>query len=71
MFNRFDRVAEAGVRGEAALGLGLPLTQQFLEAHGGAVELHSETTHVNQGRRGITSIVKKGNAKSGALSRLE
>src|SRR5579884_3571116 len=35
VFNRFDRVAEAGVRGEAALGLGLPLTQQFIEAHGG------------------------------------
>jgi signal transduction histidine kinase len=43
VFNRFDRVAEAGVRGEAALGLGLPLTQQFIEAHGGTVELESET----------------------------
>ncbi|MFL6726200.1 MAG: ATP-binding protein [Sphingomicrobium sp.] len=42
VFNRFDRVAEAGVRGEAALGLGLPLTQQFIEAHGGAVELDSK-----------------------------
>jgi signal transduction histidine kinase len=42
VFNRFDRVAEAGVRGEAALGLGLPLTQQFIEAHGGTVELESE-----------------------------
>jgi signal transduction histidine kinase len=42
VFNRFDRVAEAGVRGEAALGLGLPLTQQFVEAHGGSVELHSK-----------------------------
>jgi signal transduction histidine kinase len=42
VFNRFDRVAEAGVRGEAALGLGLPLTQQFIEAHGGSVELQSE-----------------------------
>jgi signal transduction histidine kinase len=41
VFNRFDRVAEAGVRGEAALGLGLPLTQQFVEAHGGTVELES------------------------------
>ena len=41
VFNRFDRVAEAGVRGEAALGLGLPLTQQFVEAHGGTVELDS------------------------------
>ncbi|MES2326630.1 MAG: ATP-binding protein [Pseudomonadota bacterium] len=42
VFDRFDRVAEAGVRGEAALGLGLPLTQQFIEAHGGTVELQSE-----------------------------
>jgi signal transduction histidine kinase len=41
VFNRFDRVTEAGVRGEAALGLGLPLTQQFIEAHGGTVELDS------------------------------
>jgi signal transduction histidine kinase len=42
VFNRFDRVVEAAVRGEAALGLGLPLTQQFIEAHGGMVELESE-----------------------------
>ena len=41
VFNRFDRVTEAGVRGEAALGLGLPLTRQFIEAHGGSVELES------------------------------
>jgi signal transduction histidine kinase len=42
VFNRFDRVAEAGVRGEAALGLGLPLTRQFIEAHGGTAELVSK-----------------------------
>jgi signal transduction histidine kinase len=42
VFDRFDRVSEAGVRGEAALGLGLPLTQQFVEAHGGSVHLESE-----------------------------
>lgn len=42
VFNRFDRVTEAGVRGEAALGLGLPLTRQFIEAHGGSVELESK-----------------------------
>jgi signal transduction histidine kinase len=29
------------VRGHAALGLGLPLTRQFIEAHGGTVELSS------------------------------
>ena len=42
VFNRFDRVVEPGVRGEAALGLGLPLTRQFIEAHGGTVELGSK-----------------------------
>ena len=41
VFNRFDRVAEPGVGSEAALGLGLPLTRQFIEAHGGTVELES------------------------------
>jgi signal transduction histidine kinase len=42
VFNRFHRIDEAGVRGEAALGLGLPLTRQFVEAHGGHVELKSK-----------------------------
>jgi signal transduction histidine kinase/PAS domain-containing protein len=42
VFNRFDRVVEPGVRGEPALGLGLPLTRQFIEAHGGTVELESK-----------------------------
>ena len=42
VFDRFARVEEAGVRGEAALGLGLPLTRQFIEAHGGVVELDSK-----------------------------
>ncbi|HVM37281.1 MAG TPA: ATP-binding protein [Sphingomicrobium sp.] len=42
VFDRFDRIVEAGVRGEAALGLGLPLTRQFIEAHGGTVEIQSE-----------------------------
>ncbi|MEO5774276.1 MAG: PAS-domain containing protein [Sphingomicrobium sp.] len=42
VFDRFHRVGEAAVSGEAALGLGLPLTRQFVEAHGGRVELESE-----------------------------
>lgn len=42
VFDRFDRVAEPGFSGEAALGLGLPLTRQFIEAHGGTVTLESE-----------------------------
>ena len=40
VFTRFHRVGGAE-RGEAALGLGLPLTRQFVEAHGGKVELES------------------------------
>jgi signal transduction histidine kinase len=42
VFDRFHRANEAGFRGEAALGLGLPLTRQFIEAHGGTVELESK-----------------------------
>jgi signal transduction histidine kinase len=38
VFARFHR---SGARGEAALGLGLPLTRQFIEAHGGTVKLES------------------------------
>ena len=41
VFNRFDRVTTDPSRGEAALGLGLPLTRQFVEAHGGKVDLVS------------------------------
>ena len=41
VFNRFDRVSAEPSRGEAALGLGLPLTRQFIEAHGGKVDLVS------------------------------
>jgi signal transduction histidine kinase len=39
VFARFHRSGAA--RGEAALGLGLPLTRQFVEAHGGTVALES------------------------------
>ncbi len=40
----FDRFAQPGVTrgGERALGLGLPLAKQFVEAHGGTIELVSE-----------------------------
>jgi signal transduction histidine kinase len=41
VFNRFDRIGDQPSRGEAALGLGLPLTRQFIEAHGGKVDLVS------------------------------
>ncbi|GAA4015930.1 PAS domain-containing sensor histidine kinase [Sphingomonas swuensis] len=40
VFERFTRLGE--VRGEAALGLGLPLTRQFIEAHGGTVQMSSQ-----------------------------
>jgi signal transduction histidine kinase len=42
VFDRFRRIDQDGFRGEAALGLGLPLTRQFVEAHGGTVELESK-----------------------------
>ncbi len=40
----FDRFAEPGITrsGERALGLGLPLAKQFVEAHGGKIDLVSE-----------------------------
>ncbi len=41
VFNRFDRITHDPSRGEAALGLGLPLSRQFIEAHGGNIELVS------------------------------
>jgi signal transduction histidine kinase len=41
VFDRFHRTAE-GEGEQAALGLGLPLARQFVEAHGGAIELQSE-----------------------------
>jgi signal transduction histidine kinase len=40
----FDRFARGGIArgGERALGLGLPLAKQFVEAHGGRIDLISE-----------------------------
>jgi signal transduction histidine kinase len=40
----FDRFATPGIApgGERALGLGLPLAKQFVEAHGGTIQLVSE-----------------------------
>ena len=40
VFNRFHRIGGT-MRGDAAFGLGLPLTRQFVEAHGGKVDLQS------------------------------
>jgi signal transduction histidine kinase len=41
VFDRFSRTVEARTGEEAAVGLGLPLARQFVEAHGGAIELQS------------------------------
>jgi signal transduction histidine kinase len=40
----FDRFARSGITnaGERALGLGLPLAKQFVEAHGGTIQLVSQ-----------------------------
>ena len=38
----FDRFAETKPIGDRALGLGLPLAKQFVEGHGGTIELVSE-----------------------------
>jgi len=56
VFDRFNRIVEAGVRGEAALGLGLPLTRQFLEAHGGTVEVESM---IGKGTTVVLTIPRK------------
>ena len=40
VFTRFHSIGGVG-RGDAALGLGLPLSRQFIEAHGGTVTLES------------------------------
>jgi signal transduction histidine kinase len=42
VFDRFSRTAETRTGEEAAIGLGLPLAKQFVEAHGGAIELVSK-----------------------------
>ena len=41
VFERFHKTSDSISRGETALGLGLPLTRQFVEAHGGSVSLRS------------------------------
>lgn len=41
VFDRFNRQALGGGE-DAALGLGLPLARQFVEAHGGRIELQSD-----------------------------
>jgi signal transduction histidine kinase len=42
VFDRFHRTDDARTGDAAAVGLGLPLAKQFIEAHGGSIALHSE-----------------------------
>jgi signal transduction histidine kinase len=42
VFDRFQRTAEGRGEEQAAIGLGLPLARQFVEAHGGTVQLQSK-----------------------------
>ena len=41
VFDRFHSTVDGRVEGAAAVGLGLPLAKQFVEAHGGSIELQS------------------------------
>ncbi len=43
VFDRFHRTVDGRGDEAAALGLGLPLAKQFVEAHGGTIALQSET----------------------------
>ena len=49
VFDRFSRTAEGRGGEEAALGLGLPLARQFVEAHGGTIELQSRAGRGDDG----------------------
>jgi PAS domain S-box-containing protein len=42
VFDRFQRTSEGRGEEQAAIGLGLPLARQFVEAHGGTVQLQSK-----------------------------
>jgi signal transduction histidine kinase len=42
LFDPFHRAIDRGDRREGSIGLGLPLTRHYVEAHGGEVMLDSE-----------------------------
>lgn len=56
VFDRFHRTVRRGSGEDAALGLGLPLAKQFVEAHGGTIKLESE---VGTGTTVTTSLPRK------------
>jgi signal transduction histidine kinase len=43
LFDPFRRSGERSARREGSMGLGLPLTRHYVEAHGGTVSLESQT----------------------------
>jgi signal transduction histidine kinase len=57
VFDRFHRTEAAAGSPEAALGLGLPLARQFIEAHGGSIDLVSE---VGEGTTVTIRLPRKG-----------
>jgi len=60
VFDRFHRAAPAPSDGRPATGLGLPLTRQFVEAHGGTLSLVSENG------QGTTLIIRLPRTKANA-----
>jgi signal transduction histidine kinase len=42
VFDRFHRTVDGRGEDSAAVGLGLPLAKQFIEAHGGSIQLKSQ-----------------------------
>jgi signal transduction histidine kinase len=57
VFDRFHRTAADAGGAQPAVGLGLPLARQFVEAHGGSIELHSE---VGEGTAVIIRLPREG-----------
>ncbi|HEX8525685.1 PAS-domain containing protein [Allosphingosinicella sp.] len=57
VFDRFHRTHAGASEGEPAVGLGLPLARQFVEAHGGSIELQSE---LGQGTSVIIRLPRAG-----------